>query len=990
MALTSETFRELARQRAWIDRNLRELDAKLLAHHQQLVHDLDASSWMAVERRRLSALDAHLDRELAQWAKASAASTHATTAKMVQEAQPHIRGLAESQVPLGLQWNRVDQGAINAINQRTAGQVESAYRSFTPQVKTEVYSQLRQGVAQGANPRETARLTMKRVSAIGETLDGGLARALNIGRTETLDAYRESAMMSQLANTDVLDGWIWTAKLGARTCAGCWGMNGQEFPNDAPGPQDHQQGRCARVPKTKSWEELGISGIEPTGAKVADSGAAFDRLTEVQQTAILGPGRFAAWKEGKFPINQWAIRTNNPGWRQSYTARPLSKIGHPGAPGPKPKPVSELDRHRAELDALKARIAKGGIEPGELSKLRGRQGYLQSRINKLSGTPPRPKTPPRPPRPRKTPPKPETLSTAEAVEIYANDQQLYYELNKALRAGKELTAKQKAVADALEKAATPLDRDMVLYRATGETTWTPGAEYKTLGFTSTTKSAEVGDDFLDIMRTILKGEKDETPTLLRIQARKGARALDMNKHGADKWMDQDEILFPPGTEIRVVSSRIQGGVRYVDIEVGPKPPTPPKLSIQGQIEELKKRIASEGARARKTTNPAVKNAASANVRRMQIELRQLQTRPVTRPPTPPRPPKPTTPTAPKTYANPLDNPKIQDEIAKRKAEIKQIDAKLTHPTKAPDLQELEVLMDRRSQLYDQIGDLAKGKIPKELFPHRKNIQPIIDTRDLGKLAKAVKERETELAKLNAKMKATHLELDDYMEHANERDRIKREIDQLTHQVNMAEWSARGRTYYWTDPMLDKRSKEAIEEAFRLMEVDLGIPIPTGVRVERLATGTANGNFSTFTRTIRLRNKAEAKNKDAIHEINTTVHELGHMLDNLHRYGSSRESYRSAVRGTREWDAWWDAIQGSHTAKMIARRGDDWGAYASTPHEFWARSFAQWAAIRGKSPSALAELRRVQGSLYSASVWSDAEFEPIAKAIDQIVKGFKKK
>jgi uncharacterized protein with gpF-like domain len=177
------------------------------------------------------------------------------------------------------------------------------------------------GVAAGDNGEDIAH-TAARVQA---AWDLTLTRAINIARTEILDAYRNAMWRSDQANSDVLAGWVWTSALDRRTCPGCWSKHGTVYPTSTPGPWDHQQGRCARVPVVRPWRELGIDLDEPPGAG-RDARAVFDALSEKDQLAIMGPGRLAALRAGQIEWSDLAIRRPNPAWRDSFAARSLSDL----------------------------------------------------------------------------------------------------------------------------------------------------------------------------------------------------------------------------------------------------------------------------------------------------------------------------------------------------------------------------------------------------------------------------------------------------------------------------------------------------------------------------------------------------------------------------------------------------------------------------------------------------------------------------------------
>jgi hypothetical protein len=178
------------------------------------------------------------------------------------------------------------------------------------------------GIATGSNPRQTASRIMKGAEG---GFNGGLSRALTISRTETLDAHRAAAAESHAANADVLGGWVWLTDLSLRTCPACLGMSGTEHPLSEPGPLGHPNCRCSRMPRTKTWAELGIEGMDEPASSAPDAGDWFAGQDEQTQRSILGAGRYDAWKRGDYPMTAWAVRKPNPEWRPSYQTSPLPK-----------------------------------------------------------------------------------------------------------------------------------------------------------------------------------------------------------------------------------------------------------------------------------------------------------------------------------------------------------------------------------------------------------------------------------------------------------------------------------------------------------------------------------------------------------------------------------------------------------------------------------------------------------------------------------------
>lgn len=234
------------------------------------------------------------------------------------EVQP---SLIASTLPDGVSvsLNRLDAGQIDAMVSRTTDQIVKRISSLTGPATAAMKSELIKAVAAGTNPKTAAANMLK---AVHGEFQGGLHRALVIARTEQLDAYRKAAQAAEKANAGVLAGWEWVATLGPRTCPACVSMHGRRFDLDEPGPQGHPQCRCVRVPVTRTWAELGIVAPEPPSA-IPDAATWFNQLPEGQKRDLLGPGRYKAWQDGNYPMDQWAAKHHNPGWRDSWQTTPV-------------------------------------------------------------------------------------------------------------------------------------------------------------------------------------------------------------------------------------------------------------------------------------------------------------------------------------------------------------------------------------------------------------------------------------------------------------------------------------------------------------------------------------------------------------------------------------------------------------------------------------------------------------------------------------------
>ncbi|WP_347042029.1 phage minor head protein [Brachybacterium nesterenkovii] len=205
---------------------------------------------------------------------------------------------------------------ITAITLRTTERIAAQSRPLSALAEQAMRRELRRGVALGENPRQSAR---RMVRALEDASDMTLARAMTIARTETIDAHRAAAQTVEEANTDVLAGWEWYTHADERTCRSCLAQHGRRFSTEEPGPLDHPNGRCSRIPVTKSWEELGFSGMREPKRAMETGEELFAAMSDEEQRSVLGPQGYAAWKRGDYPMEEWSALRKNADWRDSYT-----------------------------------------------------------------------------------------------------------------------------------------------------------------------------------------------------------------------------------------------------------------------------------------------------------------------------------------------------------------------------------------------------------------------------------------------------------------------------------------------------------------------------------------------------------------------------------------------------------------------------------------------------------------------------------------------
>jgi hypothetical protein len=203
----------------------------------------------------------------------------------------------------------------------------------------------------------------------------------------------------------------------------------------------------------------------------------------------------------------------------------------------------------------------------------------------------------------------------------------------------------------------------------------------------------------------------------------------------------------------------------------------------------------------------------------------------------------------------------------------------------------------------------------------------------------------------------------------------------------------------------QRTLDAIDGVHFVPQNLPDIPVKVVARLPKQRDGeynyyTSNGAPAS----IRL-----LRNQDSISF--SFAHEVGHYLDmqalstQPAQYASDQMSelveWRRAVQQSQGYKklqqlqagpramSYSDLLGNVHT--VVVQKS--WIRYALQGHELFARSYAQWIAIRSGDAELLRALRIVQQrsltGLGYAEQWQDADFEPIAKALDALVGGSKR-
>lgn len=336
MAVNDRTLAQMLAHKQWMgrihDTRTRQLVAAWVRAWDEVAADLEATILddmvnpapsRRLRRARQQEALRLLSRRLLTVCQQAGVAISGDAEDMILAAAVQSAELFATQLPSGarVNWARVDERQVEAIVNRSTQVITARTRELHAEAQQAMRRELMRAVAVGDNPNVAAR---RMVGAVREKFDGGLTRALVIARTETVDAYRTAAQASQDANADVLVGWQWGCTLSERTCPSCLAHHGELHPLSEPGPLDHHQGRCARIPRAKTWRQLGFDIDEPpSDLEPGDGVAWFEQQPDSVKGQILGPKRMAAYQRGEYGPDKWSVRKSTDGWRDSYHVGPV-------------------------------------------------------------------------------------------------------------------------------------------------------------------------------------------------------------------------------------------------------------------------------------------------------------------------------------------------------------------------------------------------------------------------------------------------------------------------------------------------------------------------------------------------------------------------------------------------------------------------------------------------------------------------------------------
>lgn len=176
--------------------------------------------------------------------------------------------------------------------------VTALEKNYGAAVREKVEQQFLSGIAEGMNPRRIAILLDRNfVNALGN----GLTWAMTTVRTAQIKSYQLANHAMYQANPDLVPAWIWHAQLDSRTCMSCINQHGSEHPITET-LNDHHNGRCAAIPKTITYADLGLN-IPERRQPIIRGETWFKEQPRATQLEMMGGAMFRAWKDGQVPFS---------------------------------------------------------------------------------------------------------------------------------------------------------------------------------------------------------------------------------------------------------------------------------------------------------------------------------------------------------------------------------------------------------------------------------------------------------------------------------------------------------------------------------------------------------------------------------------------------------------------------------------------------------------------------------------------------------------
>ena len=314
-AREAQAVRQLAIAYAQVARQLAIETVKLSAKVEKMrAAGLEVSAWRIAEMERYREVMAQVEQQLV--------ALGAEGARMIDDLRREavLTGvdMAEAQVlalippSVSISFNRLSIAAIETMTGFLAQGAPLArlLEELGSVIARQIGDLLLNGLALGWNPRVVARLIRRQTGM-------ALTRALRIARTEQLRAWRISSIQGYRDQGSLIKGYRRHAQADDRTCIACLLLDGT-FYELQENFTDHIQGRCAILPVTRSWQELGFAGIPDTNPEWQAGRDWFLEQNEGVQQGIIGAPLYTAWQDRRISLDDMMTLHSSAIWGDAW------------------------------------------------------------------------------------------------------------------------------------------------------------------------------------------------------------------------------------------------------------------------------------------------------------------------------------------------------------------------------------------------------------------------------------------------------------------------------------------------------------------------------------------------------------------------------------------------------------------------------------------------------------------------------------------------
>jgi len=288
--------------------------------------------------RRMAAFLAQAEAELSAVAPDAVAVVTAGQSQAVRDAvQAASEQLKATGVPIGAGIKAA--GGIEGFADRAVAAYVGTAGNGSP--LTELFAKLSTSGAQVAHDQMLTALTLGfGMDRTGEMLKNAigisLTRAMTIARTEQMRAYRGARIGYLRENAEHVAGWVWHADRSWRTCPVCLALDGS-FHELSEDFASHPACRCSPVSVAMGPDGKPELPERETGEQW------FAKRSVEEQRMLLGPGKYALYKDGKIGLQDLVRVGKDPKWGTYRVERSLKDVeaglgggGSPPAGPPSP------------------------------------------------------------------------------------------------------------------------------------------------------------------------------------------------------------------------------------------------------------------------------------------------------------------------------------------------------------------------------------------------------------------------------------------------------------------------------------------------------------------------------------------------------------------------------------------------------------------------------------------------------------------------------